>query len=189
MERDMSLSATAIVVMVTIILIGAGMAFLMAISCFLHSVLNTKVLEVVTTGVETFRYGETKHIDAPAMLEELPINCEVPDGKYKVKPIYRRSGESEWRFFRVGQSIRDYVMLTVVDGVQIYDIDVPFKYNEVKLGKTCVLLNNESYANLAVRGNGAYHEADISYKLIDEQTGDVVMEGEHTKVSLSMKHH
>ena len=140
----------------------------------------------LTTGEETFRYGETKHIDAPAMLEELPINCEVPDGKYKVKPIYRRSGESEWRFFRVGQSIRDYVMLTVVDGVQIYDIDVPFKYNEVQLGKTCVLLNKESYANLAVRGNGAYHEADISYKLIDEQTGDVLMEGEHTKVSLSM---
>ena len=144
----------------------------------------TKNLE---TEEEAFHYSETMNVDSPDNLNGLEMNCDVPDGKYKVMPVFRKTGEEEWHFFRSNNKVRRYLLLDVVGGEKTYSIDEPFEYGQFEIPELYVMPNAEFTKTVKIQTNGANYDAKFIYKLYDEQTNETVMESEPVEVEFSLE--
>lgn len=138
------------------------------------------------TGEETFRKANTQEVKSPEESFFVDIDCDVPDGEYKVMPAFRISGEEQWQFFKANRNVRNYLLLDVKDGKKTYKTDEQLVYKNINF-PTLHVMPNAEYSQMArIETNGANHDAMFSYKLYDELTGEMVMESQPEEWKFSL---
>ena len=140
----------------------------------------------LATGEEAFHLVETVEVEKPKFVITFPDNCELADGKYKVMPVFRRTGEEGWHFFKCPKQFRNSLLLDVAEGERTYYTDEPFKIVNVMLSNLYVIPNGTFTFSYSFASNGASHEASLGFRLLDEQTGETIVESEPQEVTFNM---
>ena len=121
----------------------------------------------LATGEEAFHLVETVEVGKPKFEMTFPDNCELADGKYKVMPVFRRTGEEGWHFFKCPKKYRNSLLLDVAEGERTYYTDDPFKIVNVILTDLYVIPNGTFTFSYSFQSNGASHEASLGFRLLD----------------------
>lgn len=141
----------------------------------------------MATGEEAFHLVETVEVNRPDFFSLFPDDCELADGKYKVMPVFRRTGEEGWLSCMCSSRYRSSLLLDVAGGERTYSTDDPFKFVSVINTTLYVIPNGKFTFAYNYETNGATHDASLGMRLLDEQTGDTIVESERKEVTFTME--
>lgn len=140
----------------------------------------------LATNEESYYTEEQVDIAYSDGLRSMTFKTKLPDGKYKVRPVFKKAADSEWQFFKTNVNYIDCLLLDVVDGKKTFYTDAPFEYRSISLSNFHIFSNGAFTGQLMIKTNGAEYATTFYTKVFDEVSGEIVMDEELGNCSFTM---